>query len=366
LINFLIYLTIGFRQYSWYVARKDCSRNLYKGVRIIHAEKEEKLLVTPCRHHCPCKKIENRLLLVQNIHGYLGHIYEENLGRECENPFAKRRKLDYEIEELKVQNQRLSDQVSELQKNVTKNNENVEAKDNLINALKIENEKWSDQVAKLQDSLKAKDEEIGSKNESLKIHLKTEAKERIQQPVLAKLYAENKKFSDDLRKYKEAMESRDKEIENLSGQIDKLQGILKAKIKEIADLNECLQKTKANEKDDLGELDKKNKVIFDLYTEMKKKYTEVKKSSEIGESKVKELKEAIDDLHVKESAKNEFMEEFKKDKNDEVNLHLKQIIKLKEKLQKVEDLKSSIEFPNRPMITMVKNDDNPEASSSKG
>ena len=49
------------------------------------------------------------------MHGYIGHIYEENLNQsECENPHAKRRKLDYEMEELKV----LSDQVSELQKNL--------------------------------------------------------------------------------------------------------------------------------------------------------------------------------------------------------------------------------------------------------
>ena len=71
---------------------------------MIYAEEGEKLLVTPCRYHgCNCKKIENRLLLVQNMHGYIGHIYEENLNqRECENPHAKRRKLDYEMEELKV------------------------------------------------------------------------------------------------------------------------------------------------------------------------------------------------------------------------------------------------------------------------
>ena len=42
------------------------------------------------------------LLLVQNMHGYIGHIYEENLGRECESPYAKRQKLDYEMEERKV------------------------------------------------------------------------------------------------------------------------------------------------------------------------------------------------------------------------------------------------------------------------
>ena len=60
-------------------------------------------MVTPCRNHgCNCKKIENGLLLVQNMHGYIGHIYEENLGRQCENPYEKRRKLEYEMEELKV------------------------------------------------------------------------------------------------------------------------------------------------------------------------------------------------------------------------------------------------------------------------
>ena len=101
--GFFSYPTIGFCPYSWYVARKGCSRSTYKGVRMIDAEKGEKLLVTPCRNHgCNCKKIENRLLLVQNVHGYIGHIYEENLGRECENPHAKRRKSDYEMEELKV------------------------------------------------------------------------------------------------------------------------------------------------------------------------------------------------------------------------------------------------------------------------
>lgn len=362
----------GFCQYSWYVTRKDCSRNTYRGVRIIDAEKGEKLLVTPCRNHgCNCKKIENGLLLVQNMHGYIGHIYEENLGRQCENPYEKRRKLDYEMEELKV----LSDQVSELQKNVTMNAENVEAKNKLINKLEIENQNWSDQVEKLQDSLKSKDEEIGSKNveiESLKERFKTKAKERcknfvlIEGSVLAKLYAENKTFSDALRKSKEVLENRDKEIENLRDQIDKFQGTLKTKIKEMADLNECLQKAKTNEKDEVGELDKKNKVLFDLYTQMKKKYTEIKKSSEIGESKVKELKEAVNDLHVKELAKNEFMEEFKKEKNAELNLHLKKIITLNEKLQKVEDLKSSIEFSNKAMVTMIKNDDKPKASGSKG
>ena len=71
---------------------------------MIYAEKDEKLLLTPCRNHgCNCKKIENRLLLVQNMHGFIGHIYEENLGRECESPYAKRRKLDYyEMEDHKV------------------------------------------------------------------------------------------------------------------------------------------------------------------------------------------------------------------------------------------------------------------------
>jgi len=361
----------GFCQYSWYVARKDCSRNTYKGVRIIDAEKGEKLLVTPCRNHgCNCKKIENMLLLVQNMHGYIGHIYEENLGRECESPYAKRQKLDYEMEERKIKV--LSDQVSELQKNVTMNTENVEAKNKLIKKLQIENQNWSDQIDKLQDSLKSKDEEIGSKNveiASLKERLKNKVKERsfvlIEQPVLAKLYAENKKFSEALRKGKEALENRDKEIKNLRDQIDKLQGTLKTKIKEMADLNERLQKAKTNEKDEVGELDKKNKVLFDLYTEMKKKYTEIKKSSEIGESKVKEFKETVNDLHVKELAKNEFMEEFKKEKNAEVNLHLKEIIKLNEKLQKVEDRRSSIEFPDNAMIAMIKNDDKPKASGSK-
>ena len=248
------------------------------------------------------------------------------------------------------------------------NAENVEAKNKLINKLEIENQNWSDQVEKLQDSLKSKDEEIGSKNveiESLKERFKTKVKERCG-PVLAKLYAENKTFSDALRKSKEALENRDKEIENLRDQIDKIQGTLKTKIKEMADLNECIQKAKANEKDEVGELDKKNKVLFDLYTQMKKKYTEIKKSSEIGESKVKELKEAVNDLHVKELAKNEFMEEFKKEKNAELNLHLKKIITLNEKLQKVEDLKSSIEFSNKAMVTMIKNDDKPKASGSKG
>ena len=101
--DFFSYLTIGFCQYSWYVARKDCSRNTYRGVRIIHAEKGERLLVTPCRNNgCNCKNIENGLLLVQNMHGFIGHIYEENLGRQCENPYEKRRKLEYEMEELKV------------------------------------------------------------------------------------------------------------------------------------------------------------------------------------------------------------------------------------------------------------------------
>ena len=231
--------------------------------------------------------------------------------------------------------------------------------------LQIENQNLSDQVDKLQDSLKSKDEEIGSKNveiESLKERFKTKAKERIEGPVLAKLYADNKKYSDALRKNKEALENRDKESENLRDQIDKLQGTLETKIKEI----ECLQKAKTNEKDEVGELDKKNKVLFDLYTEMKKKYTEIKKHSEIGESKVKELKEAVNDLHVKELAKNEFMEEVKKEKNAELNLHLKKIITLTEKLQKVEDLKSSTEFPNKAMVTMIKNDDKPKASGYKG
>ena len=83
--DFFSYLTIGFCQYSWYVARKDCSRNTYRGVRIIHAEKGEKLLVTPCRNHgCNCKKIENGLLLVQNMHGYIGHIYEGGWSQDCE------------------------------------------------------------------------------------------------------------------------------------------------------------------------------------------------------------------------------------------------------------------------------------------
>ena len=263
-------------------------------------------------------------MLVQNMHGFLGHIYEENLGRECENPFAKRRKLDHEIEELKVQNQRLSDQVSELQKNVTKNNENVEAKDNLINALKIENEKWSDQAAKLQDSLKAKDEEIGSKNESMKIHLKTEAKERIQQPVLAKLYAENKKFSDDLRKYKEALESKDKEIENLSGQIDKLQGILKTKIKEIADLNECLQKAKANEKDDLGEH------IKDLKAELKKSK---EKNSALQDDKI-ELFEKI----AQEKQKNDALEEIISQKERNVQIACKENTRVELEKRKLEEM----------------------------
>lgn len=253
------------------------------------------------------------------------------------------------------------------------NTENVEAKNKLIKKLQIENQNWSDQIDKLQDSLKSKDEEIGSKNveiASLKERLKNKVKERsfvlIEQPVLAKLYAENKKFSEALRKGKEALENRDKEIKNLRDQIDKLQGTLKTKIKEMADLNERLQKAKTNEKDEVGELDKKNKVLFDLYTEMKKKYTEIKKSSEIGESKVKEFKETVNDLHVKELAKNEFMEEFKKEKNAEVNLHLKEIIKLNEKLQKVEDRRSSIEFPDNAMIAMIKNDDKPKASGSKG
>jgi len=238
------------------------------------------------------------------------------------------------------------------------NAENMEAKDNLISELKIEKENLSDQVDKLQDSLKSKDKEIGSKNVEIE-SLKTEAKERSKNFVIikrldfAKLYEENKNFSDALRKAKEALERRDKEIENLKDQIDNIQGTLETKIKE---------KAKANVKDEVGELDKKYKVLFDLCTEMKKKYTEVKKSSEI---EVKELKEAVDDLHVKESAKNEFMEEFKKEKNREVDLHLKKIIKLKEKLRKVEDLKSRIEVPNKAMITMVKNDDKPEASGSK-
>ena len=109
--------------------------------------------------------------------------------------------------------------------------ENGEAKNKMINKLKNENQNWSDQVDKLQDSLKSKDEEIGSKNveiESLKERFKTNAKERcknivlIERPVLAKLYAENKKFSDALRKGKEAIENGDKEIENLRDQIDKL------------------------------------------------------------------------------------------------------------------------------------------------
>ena len=255
------------------------------------------------------------------------------------------------------------------------NTENVEAKNKLINKLQIENQNWSDQVDKLQDSLKSKDEEIGSKNveiESLKERFKTKAKETcknfvlIEGPGLAKLYEENKKFSDALRESKKALENRDKEIENLRDQIDKLQGTLETKIKEMADLNECLQKAKTNEKDEVGELDKKNKVLFDLYTEMKKKYTEIKKRSEIGESKVKELKETVNDLHVKELAKNEFMEELKKEKNAELDLHLKEIITLNEKLQKVEDLKSSTEFPNKAMVTMIKNDDKPKASGSKG
>ena len=99
---------------------------------------------------------------------------------------------------------------------------------------------------------------------------------------------------------------------------------------------------------------------------MKKKYTEIKKHSEIGESKVKELKEAVNDLHVKELAKNEFMEEVKKEKNAELNLHLKKIITLNEKLQKLEDLKSSTEFPNKAMVPMIKNDDKPKASGYKG
>ena len=247
--------------------------------------------------------------------------------------------------------------------------ENVEAKKKMINKLKNENQNWSDQVDKLQDSLKSKDEEIGSKTveiESLKERFITKAKERcknsvlIERPILAKLYAENKKFSDALRKSKEALETRDKEIENLRDQIDKLQGTLKTKIREMADLNECLQKVKTNEKDEVGELDKKNKVLFDLYTEMKKKYDEIQKKSEIGKSKVKELKEVVHDLHVKELAKNEFMEEFKKEKNAELNLHLKKIITLNEKLQKVEDFKSSIEFSDKAMVTMFKNDDNPK------
>ena len=255
------------------------------------------------------------------------------------------------------------------------NTENVEAKNKLINKLQIENQNWSDQVDKLQDSLKSKDEEIGSKNveiESLKERFKTKAKETcknfvlIEGPGLAKLYEENKKFSDALRESKKALENRDKEIENLRDQIDKLQGTLETKIKEMADLNECLQKAKTNEKDEVGELDKKNKVLFDLYTEMKKKYTEIKKRSEIGESKVKELKETVNDLHVKELAKNEFMEELKKEKNAELDLHLKEIITLNEKLKKVEDLKSSTEFPNKAMVTMIKNDDKPKASGSKG
>ena len=253
--------------------------------------------------------------------------------------------------------------------------ENGEAKNKMISKLKNENQNWSDQVDKLQDSLKSKDEEIGSKNveiESLKERFKTNAKERcknivlIERPVLAKLYAENKKFSDALRKGKEAIENGDKEIENLRDQIDKLQGTLKTKIRETADLNECLQKVKTKEKDEVGELDNKNKVLFDLYTEMKKKYNEIQKKSEIGDSKVKELKEVVNDLHVKELAKNEFMEEFKKKKNAELNLHLKEIIKLNEKLQKVEDLKSSVEFPHKAILTMIKNDDKPKASGSKG
>jgi chromosome segregation ATPase len=291
-------------------------------------------LVTPCRNHgCNCKKIENRLLLVQNIHGYLGHIYEENLGRECENPFAKRQKLDYEIEELKVQNQRLSDQVSELQKNVTKNNENVEAKENLINLLGIDNENRSDQVDKLQNSLKSKDEEIGSKNveiESLKERLKTEAKERsknfvsIERPIFVKLYAENKKFFDALRKYKEALESKDKEIENLSGQIDKLQGILKTKIKEIADLNECLQKAKANEKDDLGEH------IKDLKAELKKSK---EKNSALQDDKI-ELFEKI----AQEKQKNDALEEIISQKERNVQIACKENTRVELEKRKLEEM----------------------------
>ena len=105
--------------------------------------------------------------------------------------------------------------------------------------------------------------------------------------MVPKPYQENKNFSDALRKGKEALESRNKEIGNQRAQIDTLQETLKTKIKEMADLNECLQKAKTNEKDEGSELDKKNKVLFDLYTEMEKMYTEAKKSSEIGESKVK-------------------------------------------------------------------------------